>query len=145
MLQKRNSVIIGLASITLFTAGIAFVNNSDNQNKAFPQSFSQTANSQVSDEATPTNQGVTQVFPPVVPTPTPTPTNEATVSTLTPQPQQASEQPPVETADVGNNSSQTTTPVVKVISPTPAQPTTQSIKVVPPTPPKTTTTKTRAS
>ena len=141
MLQKRNAVIIGLATITLFTGGIAFVNNSDNQNKALLESFSQTANSQVNDEAVPTKQGATQVFPPVA---MPTPTNETTVPMSTPQ-SAASEQPAVATADVGNNSSQTPTSAVKATSPTLLPKPTQSVKVVPPTPPKTTTTKTRAS
>jgi len=135
MLKKRNAVIVGLTSITLFTGCLAFIHNADNQNKVLAESLNQNFSPQLSEVVAPTSLGTVKASPPVpvtnntaimpatapVPVPAPTPT---------PTPEQPLEQPVVATPDVKNNSSQIPT---------------QFVKVVPPTTPKTTTTKTRAS
>jgi len=131
MLKKRNAVIVGLTSITLFTGCLAFIHNADNQNKVLAESRSQNFSPQLSEVVAPTNLGTIKASPPVpVMTNTAVMPATAPVHTPAPAPQQPLEQPVVATPDVKTNLSQIPTQVVKVI---------------PPTMPKTTTTKTRAS
>jgi len=131
LLKRRNAIIIGLASITLFTGCIAFINNADNQKKVIPESFSPASNSQFSEIVATTDQGETNFSPPI-----PMPTSAAK-SDLPITPIQPPKEPAIVTAKVKNYSSQTPTQPIEAIPPTTAQTPIPSIKFIPPTAPQT--------